>query len=75
MGVGPGVLAGVCAERSVELVVGLVAIVKAGGAYVPLDPEYPSDRLAFMLEDSGVAVLLAQRAIEVKLPAHSAPTV
>ncbi len=62
-GVGPNVLVGICAERSVDLVVGLVAILKAGGAYVPLDPEYPRDRLEFMLEDSGVAVLLAQPAV------------
>ncbi len=62
-GVDPNVLVGICAERSVELVVGLVAILKAGGAYVPLDPEYPRDRLEFMLEDSGVAVLLAQTAV------------
>ena len=51
LGVGPGVLVGVCLERSLELVVGLLAILKAGGAYVPLDPSYPAERLAFMLQD------------------------
>jgi len=62
MGVGKNVLVGISAERSVELVVGLVAIVRAGGAYVPLDPEYPRDRLAFMLEDAAVPVLLSDSA-------------
>ncbi|WP_162886842.1 AMP-binding protein, partial [Pseudomonas syringae] len=44
-GVGPDVLVGICVERSLELVIGLLAIIKAGGAYVPLDPDYPEDRL------------------------------
>ena len=60
LGVGPNTLVGISAERSVELVVGLVGVLKAGGAYVPLDPDYPSDRLSFMLADAGVPVLLAQ---------------
>ncbi|WP_116298338.1 non-ribosomal peptide synthetase, partial [Cupriavidus taiwanensis] len=60
-GIGPDVPVGVLAERSVELVVALLAILKAGGAYVPFDPDYPADRLAYMVEDSGVALLLAQR--------------
>ena len=58
LGVGPDVLVGLCLERSVEMVVGLLGILKAGGAYVPLDPAYPPDRLAFMLEDSGTSVLI-----------------
>ena len=53
VGVGPDVLVGICVERSVELVVGLLGILKAGGAYVPLDPVYPRDRLAIMLDDFG----------------------
>ncbi|WP_425262427.1 condensation domain-containing protein, partial [Pseudomonas delhiensis] len=53
-GVGPDSLVGIAVERSIEMVVGLMAILKAGGAYVPLDPEYPAERLAYMLEDSGV---------------------
>ncbi|HEX6292585.1 MAG TPA: amino acid adenylation domain-containing protein [Herpetosiphonaceae bacterium] len=53
-------LVGICVERSLDLVVGLLGILKAGGAYVPLDPEYPNDRLAFMLADSRVSVLLTQ---------------
>ncbi|MGY8527694.1 amino acid adenylation domain-containing protein, partial [Paracidovorax citrulli] len=60
-GIGPDKPVGVFAERSVELVVALLAILKAGGAYVPFDPDYPAERLAFMVEDSGVPLLLAQR--------------
>ncbi|WP_244981234.1 non-ribosomal peptide synthetase [Cupriavidus alkaliphilus] len=59
-GVGPDVPVGVLAERSVEMVVALLAILKAGGAYVPFDPDYPTDRLAYMIEDSGVALVLVQ---------------
>ena len=59
-GVGPDVLVGIAAERSIEMVVGLLAILKAGGAYVPLDPAYPEDRLAYMMQDSGLSVVLAQ---------------
>ncbi|MFF5242816.1 amino acid adenylation domain-containing protein [Streptosporangium sp. NPDC000095] len=68
LGVGPGSLVAVCAERSVELVVALLGVVKAGGAYVPLDPEYPPERLAFMLADAAVPVLLAQRAVLDVIP-------
>jgi amino acid adenylation domain-containing protein len=67
-GVGPDVLVGICADRSLEMVVGLMGILKAGGAYVPLDPQYPKDRLAFMLEDSAVTVLLTQAHIAGRLP-------
>jgi len=58
--VGPEVRVGVCAERSIELVVALVALLKAGGTYLPLDPDYPMDRLASMIEDAGCAVVLTQ---------------
>ena len=57
-GVGPQVRVGLALERSLEMVIGLLAILKAGGAYVPLDPEYPLERLRYMVEDSGVALLL-----------------
>ena len=57
-GVGPDVLVGICLERSPELVIGLLAVLKAGGAYVPLDPVYPSERLRFMIEDSGIKILV-----------------
>ena len=60
-GVGPEVLVGICMERSLEMVIGLLGILKAGGAYVPLDPSYPKDRLAFMLEDSGMPVLVTKK--------------
>ena len=53
LGVGPEVVVGLCVERSLEMVVGLLGILKAGGAYLPLDPGYPADRLAYMLADAG----------------------
>ena len=59
-GVGPEVRVAVCLERSVEMVVALLAVLKAGGAYVPLDPAYPEERLKFMVEDSAAAVLLTE---------------
>ncbi|HEV2846615.1 MAG TPA: amino acid adenylation domain-containing protein, partial [Thermoanaerobaculia bacterium] len=58
-GVGPGSLVGVCVERSPEMLAGLLAVWKAGAAYVPMDPAYPEDRLSYMLEDAGIALLLA----------------
>ncbi len=61
-------LVGVCALRSVEMVVALLATLKAGGAYVPLDPEYPQERLAYMIEDSGITLLLTQEALLSSLP-------
>lgn len=60
-GVGPDVLVGIAAQRSIEMIVGLLAVLKAGGAYVPLDPEYPQERLNGMIEDSGITQLLAQQ--------------
>ncbi|MEH2032602.1 MAG: non-ribosomal peptide synthase/polyketide synthase [Nostoc sp.] len=75
LGVKPEVLVGICVERSLEMVVGLLGILKAGGAYVPLDPAYPSERLAFMLEDSSVPVLLTQAHLVEKLPHHTARVV
>src|SRR6185503_10336182 len=70
LGVGPETLVGLCVERSVELVVGLLGIMKAGGAYVPLDPEYPVARLSYMLEDAGPAVLVTQSQLAEALPAY-----
>ena len=72
-GVGPDVLVGICAERSLEMVVGLLAILKAGGAYVPLDPAYPRQRLAYMLGDAAPALLLTQRHLLERLPAAAVP--
>jgi amino acid adenylation domain-containing protein len=70
LGVGPEVLVGLCVERSLELMVGLLGILKAGGAYVPLDPTYPPARLAFMLADAQVPVLVTQQQYVARLPAH-----
>lgn len=70
-GVGSDRLVAVCAERSVEMLVALLAVLKAGGAYVPLDPAYPSERLAMMLADSGAQVVLAQAGLVDRLPINS----
>ncbi|NMY25586.1 non-ribosomal peptide synthetase [Pseudomonas sp. WS 5021] len=67
-GVGPDVCVAIAAERSPQLLIGLLAILKAGGAYVPLDPDYPADRLAYMLADSGVQLLLTQTHLLHQLP-------
>jgi amino acid adenylation domain-containing protein len=67
-GVGPETLVGVCVERSLDMVIAVLGILKAGGAYLPLDPAYPAERLAFMIEDSGVPVLITQEALENRIP-------
>ena len=64
-------LVGLCVERGLEMVVATLAILKAGGAYVPLDPEYPQERLAFMLEDTGAPVLLTQARLRERLPQYA----
>ncbi|GAA6624132.1 amino acid adenylation domain-containing protein [Scytonema sp. NUACC26] len=68
LGVKPEVLVGICMERSLSMVVGLLGILKAGGAYLPLDPAYPKERLAFMLADAQVTVLLTKQSLTEKLP-------
>lgn len=68
LGIGPDVLVGLCMPRSVDMVVGALGIVKAGGAYVPMDPAYPTDRLAFMLNDAQAPVLLTNTCIARRLP-------
>ncbi|MCP4660712.1 MAG: amino acid adenylation domain-containing protein, partial [bacterium] len=65
----PDEVVGICLERSAELIAGLLAILKAGGAYLPLDPEDPPERLAYLLEDSGVSVVLAEERTAAALPA------
>ncbi|MHC5744027.1 MAG: amino acid adenylation domain-containing protein [Nostoc sp.] len=72
LGIKPDTLVGICVERSIEMVVGLLGILKAGGAYLPLDPEYPTERLAFMLEDAQVSILLTQQRLIDRLPEHQA---
>jgi non-ribosomal peptide synthetase component F len=72
LGVKADELVGICVERSLEMIVGLLGILKAGGAYVPLDPEYPLERLSFMLEDAAVNVLVTQQKLINKLPEHQA---
>ncbi|ASC71044.1 peptide synthetase [Halomicronema hongdechloris C2206] len=75
LGVKPEGLVGICVERSVEMVIGLLGILKAGGAYVPLDPAYPQERLAFILADAKVSVLLTQRELLEALPTEGAAVV
>ncbi len=75
LGVKPEVLVGICVVRSTEMVIGLLGILKAGGAYVPLDPTYPAARLAFMLSDSQVPVLLTQESLKAGLPETTAQVV
>lgn len=71
-GVGPEVIVGLCVERSLDMIVGLLGILKAGGAYLPLDPTYASDRLGFMLADAQVSVLLTQQRCLPNLPPQPA---
>jgi amino acid adenylation domain-containing protein len=68
LGVGPEMRVGICVERSVEMVVGLLGVLKAGGAYVPLDPEYPAERLAYMLAEAEPVALLTKEALINKIP-------
>jgi len=75
LGVKSEVLVGICVERSLEMVVGLLGILKAGGAYVPLDPAYPQERLAFMLADSQVPILLTQEDLLPNFPEYTADVV
>ncbi|MEH2000299.1 MAG: amino acid adenylation domain-containing protein [Nostoc sp.] len=71
LGVKPEVRVGICIERSLEMVIGILAILKAGGAYVPLDPAYPSERLAFMVEDVQTPILLTQTHLQDRLPLNN----
>ena len=75
LGVGPEVVVGLCVERSLDMVVGILGILKAGGAYLPLDPSYPKDRLAYLLNDAGILVLLTQEKLLASLPLMAAKTV
>ncbi len=75
LGVGPDTLVGLCVERSLSMVVGILGILKAGGAYLPLDPDYPRDRLAFTVEDSKIGVLVLGAGQEGVIPSHQATVV
>jgi amino acid adenylation domain-containing protein len=75
LGVGPEVRVGLCLERSLDMVIALLAILKAGGAYVPLDPQYPQERLAFMLADARASVLLTQTSLRAQLPPTNAAVI
>jgi len=75
LGVGPEVLVGICVERSIEMIVGLLGILKSGAAYVPLDSSYPLERLSFMLEDATPGVLLTQEKLLEILPSHWGHTI
>jgi amino acid adenylation domain-containing protein/thioester reductase-like protein len=68
LGVKPETLVGICVERSLEMIVGLLGILKAGGAYLPIDPEYPTERVSLMLEDAQVSLLLSQKSLLSQLP-------
>ncbi|HYG12148.1 MAG TPA: amino acid adenylation domain-containing protein, partial [Pyrinomonadaceae bacterium] len=68
-------LVGICMDRSVDMIVSLLGILKAGGAYVPLDPGYPRDRLAYMIEDAGISILLTQQSLSGRLTPNVAHTV
>jgi amino acid adenylation domain-containing protein len=74
LGVSPGELVGLCLERSAEMVVAILGVLKAGGAYVPFDPAYPQERLAFMLADSRVKVLLSEGSLAAALPEPGSAT-
>ncbi|KAM3109730.1 amino acid adenylation domain-containing protein [Phormidesmis sp. 146-33] len=74
LGIAPNQFVGICVERSLDMVIGLLGILKAGGAYVPLDPSYPTERLAFMVADAQVSVLLTQAALLSRLPEHNGQT-
>lgn len=73
--VGPETIVGICVERSLNMIVSVLGIIKAGGAYLPLDPTYPAERLAFMLSDSQVPMLLTTQTLVEKLPEHNAQVV
>jgi amino acid adenylation domain-containing protein len=75
VGVGADLLVGICVERSIDTIVGILGILKAGGAYVPLDPAYPSERLATIFADAQISILVTQSPLVADLPAHQARVV
>jgi amino acid adenylation domain-containing protein/non-ribosomal peptide synthase protein (TIGR01720 family) len=75
LGVKPETLVGICIDRSLDMIVGLLGILKAGGAYVPLDPAYPQERLEYILEDTQLNILLTQQIFQDKLPGYTGKTI
>ncbi|KYC42721.1 non-ribosomal peptide synthetase [Scytonema hofmannii PCC 7110] len=75
LGVKPETLVGICVDRSLEMIVGLLGILKAGGAYVPLDPAYPQERLADILKDTQLSILLTQERFRSQLPDYAGKTI
>jgi amino acid adenylation domain-containing protein/non-ribosomal peptide synthase protein (TIGR01720 family) len=75
LGVKPEFPVGICLERSLDILIGILAVLKAGGAYVPLDPNYPAERLSYTLQDSGAQVLLIQEKLAALLPSYSGTVV
>ncbi len=75
LGVSEDGLVGICMERSLNMIVGLLGILKAGGAYVPLDPSFPNERLAWMIKDTQIPVLLTQKSLMSRLPPYSGHTI
>jgi amino acid adenylation domain-containing protein len=71
-GVGPEVMIGICVERSLEMLVGILGVLKSGGAYVPLDPKYPRERIAFMIEDANLALVLTQQGLRPHIASSNA---
>jgi len=71
-GIGPDTLVGMCMERSLDMIVGILGVLKAGGAYLPLDLSYPPERLAFMIEDANPPAVITQKDLESRLPQHKA---
>ena len=61
-------MVGLCVERSLEMIVSVLGILKAGGAYVPIDPEYPQERISYMLQDTGAAIMISSKESRSKLP-------
>jgi amino acid adenylation domain-containing protein len=75
LGIGPEMRVGICVERSLEMVIGILGILKAGGAYVPMDPTHPIERLAYVMEDAGISVLLTQQRLRKILPRSAAQVI
>jgi amino acid adenylation domain-containing protein/thioester reductase-like protein len=75
LGVKPEVLVGICLERSLEMVIAMLGVLKAGGAYIPLDPSYPQDRLAIIIEDTQLSILVTQKDLQRHLPQHQAESI